>query len=70
VFGILLEHYIQGPSAKNWLLGEDFWTPSIPGDAMRYASSPHSAANNDYTADDDPDHYSERYLGASSRPFG
>ncbi len=25
--------------------------------------NPHSAANNGFTADDDPDHYSERYTG-------
>ena len=42
---------------------EQAYTPSTSGDALRYMDNPHRASNSGYTADDDPDHYSERYTG-------
>ena len=63
VFGAMLERHVKGESANTWLLAEDAYTPSIAGDALRYLNDPHLASNKGYTADDDPDHYSERYTG-------
>jgi Zn-dependent metalloprotease len=48
-----------------WKMGEECWTPANgTGDALRYMNDPHQANNSGYTADDDPDHYSERYTGS------
>ena len=60
VFGAMLERYLEGEGPNTWLLGEDAYTPLYAGDASRYLDNPHQAANHGYTADDDPDHYSER----------
>ncbi len=67
VFGALVELYADGGvvSADTWKIGEDAYTPNIAGDALRYMNNPHLASNSGYTADDDPDHYSERYTGTS-----
>ena len=65
VFGAMLERYVKGESANTWLLAEQAYTPGTPGDALRYMDNPHLASNKGFTADDDPDHYSERYTGAS-----
>ena len=65
VFGVLVELYADGGvvSANTWKIGEDAYTPSIAGDALRYMDNPHLAGNYGYTTNDDPDHYSERYTG-------
>jgi Zn-dependent metalloprotease len=65
VFGALVELYADGGviSADTWKIGEDAYTPSISGDALRYMNNPHLAGNYGYTSNDDPDHYSERYTG-------
>jgi Zn-dependent metalloprotease len=65
VFGALVELYADGGvvSADTWKIGEDAYTPNIAGDALRYMNNPHLASNAGYTANDDPDHYSERYTG-------
>jgi Zn-dependent metalloprotease len=63
VFGAMNERAVRGDNANIWLIGEDAWTPSTPGDAVRYMSDPHQARDSGYTANDDPDHYSERYTG-------
>ncbi|WP_068500476.1 M4 family metallopeptidase [Paenibacillus kribbensis] len=42
---------------KNWLIGDDIYTPSIAGDALRSMSNP--------TLYDQPDHYSNLYKGSS-----
>jgi Zn-dependent metalloprotease len=67
VFGALVELYADGGvvSADTWKIGEDAYTPSISGDALRYMNNPHLAGNYGYTTNDDPDHYSERYTGTS-----
>lgn len=41
----------------NWLIGDDVYTPNIPGDALRSMSNP--------TLYNQPDHYSNRYRGSS-----
>ncbi|HEV3468674.1 MAG TPA: M4 family metallopeptidase [Pyrinomonadaceae bacterium] len=65
VFGAMVELYARGgqETAGTWLIGEDAYTPARAGDALRYMDTPHRAGNAGYTADDDPDHYSERYTG-------
>ena len=67
VFGVMVELYADGGviSADTWKIGEDAYTPNIPGDALRYMDNPHLAGNGGYTSNDDPDHYSERYTGTS-----
>ncbi|MGM9986945.1 MAG: M4 family metallopeptidase [Bacillaceae bacterium] len=54
VFGTLVEF----KSGKNpdYLIGEDIYTPSTSGDALRSMSNP--------AAFGDPDHYSKRYTGS------
>jgi Zn-dependent metalloprotease len=42
---------------KNWLVGDDIYTPNIAGDALRSMSNP--------TLYDQPDHYSNLYTGSS-----
>ena len=63
VFGALVERYVYGESLDTWRIGEDCYTPGTTGDALRYLDNPRLASNNGYTANDDPDHYSERYTG-------
>jgi Zn-dependent metalloprotease len=65
VFGAMVELYAEGgvETANTWRIGEDAYTPATAGDALRYMDTPHSAGNYGYTANDDPDHYSERYTG-------
>jgi Zn-dependent metalloprotease len=62
VFGTLLERHVD-PAGFNWRIGEDCFTPDIPGDALRHMDDPHAAKDGGLTVDDDPDHYSERYRG-------
>ncbi|HEX8127956.1 MAG TPA: M4 family metallopeptidase [Pyrinomonadaceae bacterium] len=63
VFGAMVERSAQGQTSNTWKIGEQCYTPGVAGDALRYMDNPHSARNSGYTADDDPDHYSERYTG-------
>ena len=65
VFGAMVELYADGGvvSADTWKIGEDAYTPGTSGDALRYMNDPHLAPNGGWTANDDPDHYSERYTG-------
>jgi Zn-dependent metalloprotease len=65
VFGALVERHAQGESSESWKIGEQAYTPGTAGDALRYMDNPHLASNSGFTADDDPDHYSERYTGTS-----
>ncbi|HEV2801557.1 MAG TPA: M4 family metallopeptidase [Pyrinomonadaceae bacterium] len=63
VFGAMVERYAKGQTSNTWKIGEQCYTPSVAGDALRYMDNPHAASNSGFTADDDPDHYSERYTG-------
>lgn len=66
IFGAMVERYAKGESANTWKIGEECFTPGNGTvDAIRYIDNPHQASNNGYTADDDPDHYSERYTGST-----
>ena len=65
IFGALIERHARGDSDGIWKIGDEVYTPATPGDALRDLASPHQASNKGYTVDDDPDHYSERYLGAN-----
>ncbi|MEW6737576.1 MAG: M4 family metallopeptidase [Acidobacteriota bacterium] len=66
VFGAMVERYARGESSNTWKIGEEAFTPANgTGDALRYMDNPHAAGNRGLTADDDPDHYSERYTGSS-----
>lgn len=40
VFGSMIERYALGESSDTWWLGEDVWTPSVSGDALRYMDDP------------------------------
>ena len=64
VFGAMLERYVRGESTNTWWLAEQAFTPGIAGDALRYMDNPHQAYNFGTTADDDPDHYTERDTGS------
>jgi thermolysin len=65
VFGTMVNRYAK-PTSWNWQIGEECYTPANgTGDALRFLNTPHSAANSGFTADDDPDHYNERYTGSS-----
>jgi thermolysin len=65
VFGTMVERFAR-PSNWNWKIGEDAYTPGNGNsDALRYMDNPHLAPNSGFTADDDPDHYAERYPGPS-----
>jgi Zn-dependent metalloprotease len=65
VFGAMVELYARGgqETTTTWWIGEDATTPNTAGDALRYMDTPHRAGNYGYTANDDPDHYTERYTG-------
>ncbi|HZH89389.1 MAG TPA: M4 family metallopeptidase [Pyrinomonadaceae bacterium] len=63
VFGAMVERYTKGQTSNTWKIGEQCYTPGVAGDALRYMDNPHAASNSGYTADDDPDHYAERYTG-------
>lgn len=65
VFGALIERYVEGENAGTWMIGEDSFTPNIAGDALRYLDNPRRAGNSGFTADDQPDHYLDRYVGTS-----
>lgn len=66
VFGAMVERSVRGEIAGTWKIGEDVYTPANgTSDALRYMDNPHGAANSGFTADDDPDHYAERYTGSS-----
>ncbi|WP_459502516.1 M4 family metallopeptidase [Bacillus sp. C1] len=54
VFGTLVEYYDN--RNPDWEIGEDIYTPSQGGDALRSMSDP--------TKYGDPDHYSKRYTGS------
>ncbi|WP_088008368.1 M4 family metallopeptidase [Indiicoccus explosivorum] len=53
IFGTLVEHHFNND--PDWLVGEDIYTPTISGDALRSMADP--------TENGDPDHYSKRYTG-------
>jgi Zn-dependent metalloprotease len=69
VFGAMVERYVKGESSNTWKIAEACYTPGIinTNDALRYMDNPHFAYNKGFTSNDDPDHYSERYI--TDNPF-
>jgi len=67
VFGAMVELRARGGTitGDTWKIGEQAYTPGTAGDALRYMDNPHAKSGGGYTADDDPDHYAERYTGTS-----
>ena len=65
VFGCMIERYVKGETVNTWKIFEQTLTPQIAGDAERYMAAPHLGRNFGFTADDQPDHYIERYLGTA-----
>jgi thermolysin len=67
IFGSMIERFAYGPSyAGIWKIGEQAFTPANgTSDALRYMDNPHAAGNSGFTADDDPDHFAERYTGTA-----
>jgi bacillolysin len=63
VFGCLIERFTYGENSGTWTLFEKTVTPKIAGDVERDMQNPHRGKNYGLTADDQPDHYSERYKG-------
>jgi thermolysin len=63
VFGAMVERSVKGEGDSTWLVGEECFTPEVPGDAVRSLADPHTAPDAGFTPDDDPDHYKERYTG-------
>ena len=57
VFGAMIERNVQGENAKTWMIGEDAYTPRIPGDALRYMNNPRQGGQ--------PDYYADRYIGSA-----
>ncbi|HET9221835.1 MAG TPA: M4 family metallopeptidase, partial [Roseiflexaceae bacterium] len=41
VLGVFADTFGRGSATVNWALGEDVWTPSIAGDALRDMADPH-----------------------------
>lgn len=40
VMGAMVERSIEGETSNTWLMGEETWTPSTSGDALRYMNDP------------------------------
>ncbi|MEX3711441.1 M4 family metallopeptidase [Cytobacillus horneckiae] len=67
ILGVLAENHIKPADQKNWDIGEDVYTPNIPGDGglrsledpkTRSLSPAYGLKDNRY-----PDHYDDRYIG-------
>jgi len=58
IFGNVIEYTRDGViSANTWMVGEEIWTPSTPGDALRYMDDPARDGNSldyfpDYSGED------------------
>ena len=51
IFGALVDRQEGATGADIWLLGEDIYTPAIPGDALRNMADPASEGDPDYYPD-------------------
>jgi Zn-dependent metalloprotease len=62
IFGAMVERYSRGgvTSSDTWKIGEQIYTPSTAGDALRYMANTHG--NGTQTSGGDPDHYTERLI--------
>jgi thermolysin len=70
IFGAMVERYARGGvvDSDTWKIGEQCYTPSVSGDALRYMANPHG--NGSQTSGGNPDHYSERLYQGSCSPSG
>lgn len=61
----IMGSFIENKTGEDlWLMGEDIYTPDIPGDGLRSLSDPGSIYIGGYTESGYyPDHYDQRYLG-------
>ncbi len=57
IFGAMVDRQEGATGADIWLIGEDIYTPGIPGDALRDMACPSCVGDYDY--------YPERYTGTS-----
>lgn len=57
IFGAMVERYTEGENSNTWKIGEDAYTPSTAGDALRYMDDP--------TRGNQPDWYPDRYTGTA-----
>jgi Zn-dependent metalloprotease len=53
IFGSMIERSQKGESTNTWTIGEDFFTPNTPGDALRYMDNPRRNNQPDFYADRD-----------------
>ncbi|HEX8701887.1 MAG TPA: M4 family metallopeptidase [Myxococcaceae bacterium] len=60
IFAAYCESWTKGwtMDAPVWMIGDDIWTPSTPGDALRYMGNPTQDGSS-------KDYYPERYTGTS-----
>ncbi|WNG58182.1 peptidase M4 [Archangium gephyra] len=60
IFGAYCESWSRGwaVDAAVWMVGDDVWTPNIPGDALRYMANPTQDGSS-------KDYYPTRYTGTS-----
>ncbi|MBD7938924.1 peptidase M4 family protein [Cytobacillus sp. Sa5YUA1] len=67
IFGVLAENHFKAEEDRNWLIGEDVYTPNIANDGgLRSLEDPKAnALHPNYGLKDNryPDHYDDRYLG-------
>ncbi len=57
IFGAMVDRQEGATGANIWLVGEDIYTSSIPGDGLRNMADPASVGDYDY--------YPTRYQGSS-----
>lgn len=58
IFGVSATIYTSGVNSDTWLIGEEVYTPNVPGDALRYMNNP-TQDGQSY------DYYPERYTGTA-----
>jgi Zn-dependent metalloprotease len=64
IFGAMVERYTRGvTNSDTWKIGEQCYTPSTSGDALRYMANTHGSGTQ--TSGGNPDHYTERYTGTA-----
>jgi bacillolysin len=61
IFGALLDQFIGKSEVDIWQIGEDFWTPPVAGDAIRYMCDP--ANDKKDGQEESRDFYPDRYQG-------
>ena len=67
IMGVYAEYVIQ-PEDFDWIIGEDVFTPELPGDGLRYLDNPvkdkaRGASSARQRESYSRDHYSKRFLG-------